>query len=65
MNCARTIGGGWWYSYCTDTALNGAYVTPGTYSAEHYLNGGGGMSYWPFHQYKSLKTSYMMFRRMN
>ncbi|XP_060559444.1 neurogenic locus Notch protein-like [Ruditapes philippinarum] len=61
-SCAKTDHGGWWYNGCTLANLNGEYVTPGTISSYH--SGEGGVIYREFQEYKSLKETKMMFRRV-
>ncbi|XP_052785570.1 fibrinogen-like protein 1 [Mya arenaria] len=53
-NCARSYGGGWWFSDCTTNMLNGHF------DSEQFL-------YLSFQRYRpnKLKTSTMMFRSSN
>ncbi|XP_053387402.1 microfibril-associated glycoprotein 4-like isoform X2 [Mercenaria mercenaria] len=60
-NCAADRSGGWWYNTCAWANLNGEYVTPGT---KRPLNAEGGMIYYDFQEYRSLKAVKMMFRRV-
>ncbi|XP_060565133.1 microfibril-associated glycoprotein 4-like isoform X2 [Ruditapes philippinarum] len=60
-NCAIMAHGGWWYDNCAMANLNGEYVTPGT---QRPVKSEGGMIYYPFRKYESLKISKMMFRRV-
>ncbi|XP_060577785.1 microfibril-associated glycoprotein 4-like, partial [Ruditapes philippinarum] len=61
INCAIDDHGGWWYNYCALANLNGEYVTPGT---QRPVESQGGMIYYSFKHYESLKVSKMMFRRV-
>ncbi|XP_060593871.1 adhesion G protein-coupled receptor B2-like [Ruditapes philippinarum] len=60
-NCAMTDHGGWWYNSCALANLNGEYVTPGT---QRPVESQGGMVYYSFKSWESLKVSKMMFRRI-
>ncbi|WAR16354.1 ANGP1-like protein [Mya arenaria] len=59
--CGDEVHGGWWYNGCTYINLNGEYVTPGTRSG--YGRGLGGMVYYSFRRWSSLKTSTIMIKR--
>ncbi|XP_060561522.1 microfibril-associated glycoprotein 4-like [Ruditapes philippinarum] len=61
IDCAIDDHGGWWHSDCTYVNLNGEYVTPGT---RRPVNPWGGMVYYSFKDFESLKVSKMMFRRV-
>ncbi|XP_052761815.1 angiopoietin-4-like [Mya arenaria] len=58
--CGEKDRGGWWYDNCACINLNGEYITPGTVST--YNSGEGGMTYYEYQQYKSLKTAKIMIR---
>ena len=64
--CTATCHGGGWYAACCDANPNGEYITPGdVWSDPNYqFNPGyGGMIYHDWMEFKSLKTTKMMFRR--
>ncbi|XP_023036161.1 fibrinogen-like protein 1 [Drosophila willistoni] len=50
-NCAREMGGGWWYSNCGKSNLNGPYV-------EDF-----GLTWHTWRKFKSIKATEMMIRR--
>ena len=62
-NCAEYHHGGWWYGACTRANLNGHYATPGTLSQYMYNNGWGGVIYYTFDEWRSLKSTELKFRR--
>ena len=61
VDCAEQRHGAWWYRDCSYVNLNGHYATPGTKSS--YGRGWGGVVYYNFKRYQSLKSTTMMFRR--
>ena len=64
--CAETCQGGGWYAACCDANPNGQYITPGEVWSDpddQFNPGYGGMIYHDWMEFKSLKTTQMMFRR--
>ncbi|XP_066297113.1 microfibril-associated glycoprotein 4-like isoform X3 [Branchiostoma lanceolatum] len=62
-HCARRIAGGWWYTSCAHSALNGAYYHPEDY---HGTDTGWGVFWYQWKGlYYSLKATKMMVRPLN
>ena len=60
QNCAAKFRGGWWYTACHRSNLNGEYHSGGRH--ESYADGLNWYSWKKYHE--SMKTTVMMFREI-